>query len=62
MDEHIKTTKLKPANGFTDFCNLNMEALKKEIAYLVEHNIKDPKIIQVKFKKTYKNRYFLLNK
>ena len=62
MDQHINSTKLKPANGFTDFCNANMEALKKEIAYLVEHNIKDSKQIQAKFKKTYKNRYFLMNK
>ena len=62
MDEHIKETRLKPATGFADFCNLNMEPLKKEIAYLVEHNITDSKIIQTKFKKTYKNRYFLLNK
>jgi len=62
MDNHIKLTKLKPADGFTDFCNTNMEALKKEIAYLVGHNITDSKQIQAKFKKTYKNRYFLLNK
>ncbi len=62
MDQHINLTKLKPADGFTDFCNANMESLKKEIAYLVEHNIKDSKQIQAKFKKTYKNRYFLLNK
>ena len=62
MDQHINLTKLKPADGFTDFCNTNMEALKKEIAYLVEHNIKDSKQIQAKFKKTYKNRYFLMNK
>ena len=62
MDQHINLTKLKPADGFTDFCNANMEALKKEITYLVEHNIKDAKQIQAKFKKTYKNRYFRLNK
>jgi hypothetical protein len=62
MDQHINSTKLKPADGFTDFCNANMEQLKKEITYLVEHNIKDSKQIQAKFKKTYKNRYFLLNK
>ena len=62
MDQHINSTKLKPADGFTDFCNANMEPLKKEITYLVEHNIKDSKQIQAKFKKTYKNRYFLLNK
>jgi hypothetical protein len=62
MDQHINSTKLKPADGFTDFCNTNMEALKKEIAYLLEHNIKDSKQIQAKFKKTYKNRYFLMNK
>ena len=62
MDDHINLTKLKPADGFTDFCNANMEALKKEITYLVEHNIKDAKQIQAKFKKTYKNRYFLMNK
>ena len=62
MDQHINLTKLKPADGFTDFCNANVEALKKEIAYLVGHNITDSKQIQAKFKKTYKNRYFLLNK
>ena len=63
MDDHIKNTKLKPANGFSDFCNTNIESLKKEIVYLIDHNITtDFKMIQTKFKKTYKNRYFLLNK
>ena len=62
MDTHIKENELKPADGFIDFCNKNVEGLKLEIAYLIKNNINDYKIIQDKLKKTYKNRYFLLNK
>ena len=59
MDVHIRRTNYKPSEGFEDFCNLHVDNLKQEITYLFNHNITDTIMIKDKFKKTYKNRYFL---
>jgi len=65
MDKHI-TKKLnyndyKPSEGFTDFCNNNMDLLQEEVTRMVlDYKINDVILIQDKFKKTYKNRYFML--
>jgi hypothetical protein len=59
MDVHIRRNNYKPSEGFEDFCNLHVDNLKQEIAYLFNHNITDTIMIKDKFKKTYKNRYFL---
>jgi len=63
MDAHIarniRTDKYKPSDGFSDFCNCNVELLKTCISNLIEQGMKDPETIREKIKKTYKNRYFI---
>ena len=65
IDKHILTCinerKLKPSDGFSDFCENNREKLKEEIIRLVNCDMKNNEIIN-KIKKTYKNRYFILTK
>lgn len=66
MDEHIMENidddDYQPKNGFTDFCNSNIELLKKVVNQICESGIKDAREIEDKIKKTYKNRYFVLVK
>jgi hypothetical protein len=63
MDAHIarniRTDKYKPSDGFSDFCNCNVELLKTCISNLIEQGMKDHETIREKIKKTYKNRYFI---
>ena len=69
MDQHLKTkmktTGFKPESAYIHFCDQHVELLRKEIGRLLKEN----KTIQIsghqmsaKFKKTYKNRYFILSK
>jgi len=64
MDNHIKNNSdcrdFKPSEGFDSFCKENLDLLKNEVSRLIEFNIKDPKEIKNKIKKTYKNRYFMI--
>ena len=64
MDNHIKNNidnqYFKPSDGFDNFCKENLDLLKNEVSRLIEFNIKDPKEIKNKIKKTYKNRYFMI--
>lgn len=66
IDEHIKNNindkEFKPSDGFTHFCTQNTDLLKEEIKRLVKIGITDSTEIRNKFKKTYKNRYFILTK
>ena len=66
MDEHIMENidddDYQPKNGFIDFCNSNIELLKKVVNEICESGIKDAREIEDKIKKTYKNRYFVLVK
>ena len=66
MDEHIMENidddDYQPKNGFTDFCNSNIELLKKVVNEICQSGIKDARVIEDKIKKTYKNRYFVLVK
>ena len=60
MDQHIKTNmNTKPSTGFEMFCKENIELLKKEIVNLCKSGITDHNEMRDKFKKTYKNRYFI---
>jgi hypothetical protein len=65
MDNHVALGKnkedYKPSDGFADFCNTHIEELKQEIALLLENNanVMNTSEIMNKFKKTYKNRYFM---
>ena len=65
MDLHLrmkmKTTDFKPALAYEQFCNDHLPLLRKEIGRLVQQQIPGEKIAG-KLKKTYKNRYFNLQK
>lgn len=67
MDDHIKTCSnnedYSPALGYDDFCKKNINILKDEITRICE-SITDikPATLSSKFKKTYKNRYYLFTK
>jgi hypothetical protein len=69
MDQHLKTkmktTGFKPESAYIHFCDQHVELLRKEIGRLLKEN-KTIKIsghqMSAKFKKTYKNRYFILSK
>lgn len=69
MDQHLKTkmktTGFKPESAYIHFCDQHIELLRKEIGRLLQEN-KTIKIsghqMSAKFKKTYKNRYFILSK
>jgi Fe-S cluster biosynthesis and repair protein YggX len=62
MDEHIKsninTREFKPADGFDEFCNKNIEIIKDQINKFIQADITNSSEIKEKIKKTYKNRYF----
>lgn len=61
MDDHIKQNMdLKPSDSFEQFCRENVSLLKEEIVQLCQSHITDPEDIKYKFKKAFKNRYFLL--
>jgi len=76
MDTHIRTsihasnkgaTKFTPAEGYNAFCKTHIPLLSKEIKriYSTFDQTKDTNIatlIVQKFKKTYKNRYFMVTR
>lgn len=65
MDNHLKSNvkqyNFKPAAAYLHFCETNIAPLRKEIFRLKRENptISDTGLV-AKFKKTYKNRYFML--
>ena len=63
MDQHIQMSinndDYKPSDGFDDFCKNHVELLKQDINILCQSGFKNSEDIKSKFKKTYKNRYFL---
>ena len=66
MDQHIYNGLLdndfKPSEGFDDFCAQHTELLKIEINKMVKSGLKSASSVQLKVKKTYKNRHFLVIK
>ena len=66
MDKHlasnIKNKEFKPANAYTEFCETHKELLRVEIRRLIGENTEKTNVDKMvnKFKKTYKNRYFIL--
>jgi hypothetical protein len=63
MDKHIMSNinseNYKPADGFLEFCNDNIDILKTEVARLCKSGINNTNDVKDKIKKTYKNRYFM---
>lgn len=66
MDEHVKNnifkSEYKPSDGFLDFCKDKKDLIQEEVSRLCKIGITDTLEIKNKFKKTYKNRYFILTK
>ena len=67
MDTHIREImdgdKFTPASGYTDFCGKNLAILTEEVFRICREDATvDAKILAEKFKKTYKNRYYLLSR
>lgn len=64
MDRHILENiymdDYQPKNGFESFCKDNETILQTTISQIVENGVHDKETIDIKIKKTYKNRYFLL--
>jgi len=64
MDAHIinniNDPDYQPKKGFDKFCNENVAALRNTVQNICLTGMNDPKLIQEKIKKTYKNRYFIL--
>lgn len=64
MDTHIKTNiglpDYQPKTGFISFYEENNELILQTFRSLYDQNIKDSEFIQLKMKKTYKNRYFMI--
>jgi len=58
---HVTVLDVQPAEAYEDFCTNHTEQIQKEIAYFSEITQKtsiDVKELYMKFKKTYKNRYY----
>jgi hypothetical protein len=67
MDEHIKsnakTEGYTPATGYDQFCTLKKDIIANAIANIMANGgATQPREIASKFKKTYKNRYFIYSK
>jgi len=64
MDRHISENiyleDYQPKNGFESFCKDNETILQTTVNQIVENGVHDKATIDIKIKKTYKNRYFLL--
>ena len=66
MDKHIlknlKNPGYQPKTGFTHFCKENEPLVRENVAKLYDNGLTDSKTIEDKFKKTYKNRYFMITR
>jgi len=60
IKKHIKDENYKPADGFDNFCNENIDNLQEEVNRLLKCGIRSSLEIKEKIKKTYKNRYFII--
>jgi hypothetical protein len=64
MDTHIKINiglpDYQPKTGFVSFYEENNRLIVQTFRSFYQQNIKDSEFIQLKLKKTYKNRYFMI--
>ena len=56
---HSYNINIQPAYAFNEFCIHQTEDIKNELIYLQEKEVEIKNHIYVKFKKTYKNRFFI---
>lgn len=66
MDTHISKymnqIDFTPADGYVDFCQNNITIINDEINRLSREGGLNPKDFVGKFKKTYKNRYYIMSR
>jgi hypothetical protein len=66
MDKHIldnmEKNEYQPKNGFAEFCKENEAILREYMAKLYNDGLTESKSMEEKFKKTYKNRYFMITR
>ena len=67
MDEQINSMYLnknyKPSDGYEDFCKDNILIITKEIKRLFKkYDFITKELLVIKFKKTYKNRYYRISR
>jgi len=58
IDKTMAMSKINPAKAFDDFCNKYMEEITDEIFRLKERIVLKKDEISMKFKKSYKNRFY----
>jgi len=59
----IQEYNYKPSEGYIDLCNNYTEIINKEIDRINNGNVSNNlKILNLKIKKTYKNRYFIISR
>jgi hypothetical protein len=65
MDNHIirnmNNDEYTPSSGYSKFCPFHIEIIRSEINRMLEIGI-STEDISLKFKKTYKNRYFIISR
>lgn len=66
MDKHIldnmDKNEYQPKNGFAEFCKENEAILREYMTKLYNDGLTESKSMEEKFKKTYKNRYFMITR
>ena len=66
MDIHIRRKmsedEFTPAAGYSDFCEGHIPLLGEEIRRICREDPSSAQLLVEKFKKTYKNRYYLLSR
>ena len=63
IEEMSKQEDYTPASGYDNFCKNHVNLLREEIVRITQTNPNVcAKLISAKFKKTYKNRYYIFSK
>ena len=58
IDEIKKISKINPSKAYTDFCNTHVREITDEIFILKDKMILKAEEINIKFKKSYKNKFY----
>jgi len=62
VQQNIQNVDYKPAKGFTNFIEENCYTIDKEIERLITNSTLNKDDVDLKLKKTYKNRYYIFTK
>ena len=62
IDEKTAISHVNPAIAFDNFCKTNIKEITDEIFKLKEKILLEPEKMNIKFKKSYKNRFYKIRK